>query len=101
MVYSLPEFKNVAKYKTLPELFVFDHDVIKLEEILEQINTIRNAMKREYSLILIMNKQMGLWIRITPTIFTSPLLNISVLETLIASQEFSGSRVIRELPGQT
>ena len=31
----------------------------------------------------------------TPTVFTSPLLTISVLETFFASQEFSGPRVIR------
>ena len=41
------------------------------------------------------NRMMGLWIRFTPTVFTSPLLTISVLETLLASQEFSGPRVIR------
>ena len=41
------------------------------------------------------NRMMGLWIRFTPTVFTSPLLTISVLETFFASQEFSGPRVIR------
>ena len=41
------------------------------------------------------NRMMRLWIRFTPTVFTSPLLTISVLETLFASQEFSGPRVIR------
>ena len=48
------------------------------------------------------NRMMGLWIRITPaTVFTGPLLSVSVLETFLASQEFSGSRVIRLLPAQT
>ena len=46
------------------------------------------------------NRMMGLWIRITPTVFTIPLLNVSVLETFLASQEFSGPRVISELPGK-
>ena len=41
------------------------------------------------------NRMMALWIRFTPTVFTSPLLSISVLETFLASQEFSGPRVIR------
>ena len=41
------------------------------------------------------NRLMGLWVRFTPTVFTSPLLTISVLETFFASQEFSGPRVIR------
>ena len=41
------------------------------------------------------NRMMGLWIRFTPTVFMSPLLTISILETFLASQEFSGSRVIR------
>ena len=47
------------------------------------------------------NRMMGLWIRITLTVFTGPLLKVSVQETFLASQEFSGPRVIRELPGQT
>ena len=41
------------------------------------------------------NRMMGLWIRFTPTVFISPLLTISFLETFLASQEFSGPRVIR------
>ena len=41
------------------------------------------------------NRMMGLWIRFTPTVFTSPLLTVTVLETFFASQEFSGPRVIR------
>ena len=41
------------------------------------------------------NRMMGQWIRFTPTVFTSLLLTISVLETFLASQEFSGPRVIR------
>ena len=40
-------------------------------------------------------RMMGLWIRFTPTVFTSPLLSVSVLETFLASQEFYGQRVIR------
>ena len=34
------------------------------------------------------NRMMGLWIRFTPTVFTSPMLSISVLETFLASQVF-------------
>ena len=42
------------------------------------------------------NRMMGLWIRITPpTVFRGPLVSVSVLETFLASQEFSGPRVIR------
>ena len=41
------------------------------------------------------NRLMGLWVRFTPTVFTSPLLTISVLETFFESQEFSGPMVIR------
>ena len=41
------------------------------------------------------NRIMGLWIRFTPTVFTSPLLTISVLEKFLASKEFSGPKVIR------
>ena len=41
------------------------------------------------------NWLMDLWVRFTPTVFTSPLLTISVLETFFASQEFSGPRVLR------
>ena len=41
------------------------------------------------------NRMMGLWIRNTPTVFRSPLLSFRVLETFLASREFSGPRVIR------
>ena len=43
------------------------------------------------------NQMMGLWISNTPTVFRGPLLSDSVLETFLASQEFSGPRVIRQL----
>ena len=41
------------------------------------------------------NRMVGLWIRFTPTVFTSSLLSVSVLETFLASQEFSDPRVVR------
>ena len=41
------------------------------------------------------NRMMGLWIRNIPTVFRSPLLSDSVLDSFLANQEFSGPRVIR------
>ena len=43
------------------------------------------------------NRMMGLLIRNTPTVFRSPLMSASVLETFLTSQEFSGPRVISYL----
>ena len=39
------------------------------------------------------SRTMGLWIRITPTAFTSPLLSVSVLETFLASQVAQGNQI--------
>lgn len=43
------------------------------------------------------NRMMGLWTWITPTIFRIPLLSVSTLEKFQASQESSGPKTIREL----
>ena len=47
------------------------------------------------------NRMMGLWIRNINTVFRSPLLGDSILETFLESQEFNGPRVIRKLHQQT
>ena len=47
------------------------------------------------------NRMIGSLIRNIPTVFKSPLLSDSVLEAFLASQEFCGPRVIRQLLGQT